>query len=94
MKYLACDERSEPFKLFFVRLSDCEMEIYESMLDFIIYNFEAEFIAKNFCEAQKDELEGMRDSIRYVMLKYFDKDDLPDRAKDWDYDQCEEAAEY
>ncbi|MDR1382330.1 MAG: hypothetical protein LBJ67_00575 [Planctomycetaceae bacterium] len=94
MKYIAEDNKTCAIKAYFVRLSECEIDVYESILDFIVTHYNNEFIEKFFGETSKDELAGMRDSIRYTILKYFDKIDLPDRAKDWNYKQCEEAAEY
>ena len=94
MKYIDYDNTKCAFKSFFVRLSACEIELYESILDFIINHCDNNFIMKNFSESRVEEIEGMRNSIRYVILKYFDKDDLPDRAKEWNYDLCEQDADY
>jgi len=102
MKYIA-ENNEFPIQLLLVRISASELVLFESCLDYIASNVDRDTIITTIMEenAENEEeedalgcLETVRDSIRHIIMKFLDKIDLPDKAKDWDYALNEEYGEY
>jgi hypothetical protein len=89
MKYIT-KENDLVFVLFHVRVSEAELEIYESCLDYFVKNFDDETCELESGGATLKELEGMRDSLRHIIVTNFDEKDMPDKAHDWQYALSEE----
>ena len=68
----------------FVSLSYDEILAYEYCLDYIVKNVSGDIIER-ILKQERDGLEDTRDSIRHIIMKYFEKDWIPEKAKDWDY---------
>jgi hypothetical protein len=93
MKFLTCDN-SIAIELFVVRASVTELEVYEACLDYIVQKVPDNMIKRVTAGSARDEVIGMRDSLRYIILKnYSDHNvDLPEKAKNWDIDYLEKES--
>ena len=79
MKYLCHEDCG--LRLFFVRLSEAEVDTIEAITDWMINNSALiESIEDCTGGATVEELEQMRDIVRFVMLKHLRKQDLPEKA--------------
>jgi len=99
MKYIA-ENNEFPMQLLLVRISAGELLLFENCLDYIFSNVGQETISRVIMENEHSEedalgvLEVVRDSIRHIIIKFLDKIDLPEKAKDWDYAVDAEYGEY
>jgi len=93
MKYISYDNHGA-FRLFFVRLSEAELETIEACFDWIITNSN---VVRPFEDctggATVEELEQMRDTVRLTMLNHFRNCDLPEKASRWSLEELRKCAE-
>ena len=90
MKFLSYDD-SVTTGLFIVRASETELEVYEACLDYIAQNIPENIMKSVAAGATQEEVIGLRDSLRYVIIKNYKNYniELPEKARDWDIDYLE-----
>jgi hypothetical protein len=82
-------------KLFHVRVSESELEVYEACIDYVVNNVKSDLNVQNDLVeneaggATLEELVWMRNDIRYLMLKYIDEEYLPTKSLFWDIEALE-----